>query len=158
MTAQSPHKLYVSELDMYLTTASALQLVDQENSDQLIFHNQNNNMEIEFRKFQTKGSLQSFLKKQLKDEALCPSGEFTECTIDGYDALTVKAGCLEMRQPVKLMLVCFKKNKEIHLIQFKCPEECYPEHCQEIEDFLSSIRFPSKEQSNLYLAHSIKIT
>lgn len=116
--------------------------------------NQNNNMHMKLWFEKTESSIVEFLRNKVCKEGMVDEETFVT-RLDNQEAYGICAICSKMRRPYKVMLIAIPEEDGIYLLRFRCPEECYMEHHEQIQNLLKTVTFnPVVERTVYYAANN----
>ena len=122
-------------------------------SDKMTYElvNQNNNMHMKVWFEKTEKPVREYLRSEVCKDGMVDENAFVT-RLDNQDAYGISAICSEMRRPFKVMLIALPAEDGLYLLRFKCPEECYAEHQEQIQKLLKTIRLNPVVERTVYYA------
>jgi hypothetical protein len=118
--------------------------------------NQNHNLHLKMWYERSELSARECLAELMDREGLSTNADPFPALVDQHDAMGVVAGCSEMRRPVKVLLFAVKNSDGFYVFRFKCPDECFTEHLNQMQQLISSITISNNKESYIYYANQAR--
>jgi hypothetical protein len=118
--------------------------------------NQNHNLHLTMWYEHSDLTARDCLAELMDREGLSANAAPFPTLVDQHDAVGVIAGCSEMRRPVKVLLFAVKNSDGYYVLRFKCPDECFTEHLNQMQQLIGSITIRNNKESYIYYANQTR--
>ena len=140
--AQEINRIYKHpEADMEISASAHWESIyDVDGSGKFRVINRNHNMQISLWYSPTSSAPIEYLMQYADEQGLICTGDPVDTVLNNYNAGCFKAACVSGKVPVRLYLAAIQGDSGLYMIQIKCPEDCFSQHQDQLNQVLSSLR------------------